>query len=247
MKLDNVLATRHGKTIYREGDKCFKVFDEGYSKVDILNEALNLARIEETGLHVPELHGVTMVQDRWALIYQYVEGIDLAHLMRENPQKMDEYLQTFVKLQCQVHNLSCPMLTRYKDKMARKFGIAELDAVTLYDLFHRLNAIPNKNRVCHGDLIPSNVIISNGGVPYILDWSHATQGHASVDVARTYLVFRMRGNAEIAEKYLDMICQQDNVDKQSVFDCMPIVAAEQYINDDEQTDFLQKIIDGLFE
>ena len=55
MKLDRVIAVRNNKTIYRDGDKCVKVFDTDYSKADVLNEALNQARIEETGLNIPKI------------------------------------------------------------------------------------------------------------------------------------------------------------------------------------------------
>ncbi len=30
MKLDRVIAVRNSKTIYRDGDKCIKVFNENY-------------------------------------------------------------------------------------------------------------------------------------------------------------------------------------------------------------------------
>ena len=30
MKLDRVIAVRNNKTIYRDGDKCVKVFNEDY-------------------------------------------------------------------------------------------------------------------------------------------------------------------------------------------------------------------------
>ena len=59
MKLDRVIAVRNNKTIYRDGDKCIKVFDKNYSKADVLNEALNQARIEETGLNIPKILEVT--------------------------------------------------------------------------------------------------------------------------------------------------------------------------------------------
>ena len=45
MKLEKVIAVRTSKTIYRDGQYVVKVFDEGYSKADILNEALNIARV----------------------------------------------------------------------------------------------------------------------------------------------------------------------------------------------------------
>ena len=44
VSLDRMIAVRNRKTVYRDGDKCIKVFDESYSKADILNEALNQAR-----------------------------------------------------------------------------------------------------------------------------------------------------------------------------------------------------------
>ena len=46
MKLDRIIAVRNHKTVYRDGALCMKVFDETYSKADILAEALNQARVE---------------------------------------------------------------------------------------------------------------------------------------------------------------------------------------------------------
>ena len=53
MKLDKVIAVRTNKTVYRDGHLAIKVFDSDYSKADVLNEALNQARVEETALNVP--------------------------------------------------------------------------------------------------------------------------------------------------------------------------------------------------
>ena len=55
MDLNNVIAVRTNKVIYRDGDKAIKVFDRDFSKSDVLNEALNQSRIEETGLNVPKI------------------------------------------------------------------------------------------------------------------------------------------------------------------------------------------------
>ena len=55
MKLDKVIAERATKTVYRDGDRVVKVFNEDYSKADVLNEALNHARVEETGLCIPKI------------------------------------------------------------------------------------------------------------------------------------------------------------------------------------------------
>ena len=62
MKLEKIIAVRNNKTIYRDGDKCIKVFNEGFSKADVLKEALNQARLEGTGLNIPKILEFTMIE-----------------------------------------------------------------------------------------------------------------------------------------------------------------------------------------
>ena len=83
MKLDRIIAERKDKTIYRDGDRCIKVFNKDHSKADVLNEALNLARIEETGLNIPKVIEVMMTDGKWAIVYDYIEGKTLAQLMKK--------------------------------------------------------------------------------------------------------------------------------------------------------------------
>lgn len=234
MKLDRVIAVRNNKTIYRDGDKCIKVFDEHYSKADVLNEALNQARIEEIGLNIPKIFEVTMIDGKWAIVSEFIKGKTLAQLMQENPDKKDEYLEMFVELQTTVHKATCPLLNKLKDKMNGKISKAELDATTRYDLHTRLEGMPKHNKVCHGDFNPSNIIVTEDGTPYILDWSHVTQGNASADAARTYLLFWLEGDIEGAKKYLDLFCKKSNTAKQYVQKWMPIVAASQSVKGNEK-------------
>ena len=93
-----ILAERSNKVIYKDGDTVLKVFDSDFSKSEILNEALNQARIEETGLNVPKLLEVSIIDGKWAIRTEYVPGKTLAKLMEENPDKIDEYLDLFVDI-----------------------------------------------------------------------------------------------------------------------------------------------------
>ena len=235
MKLDNIIATRKHKTVYRDGDKAIKLFDADYSKADILNEALNQARIEETTLNIPKILGVNMVDGKWAIVSEYIEGKTLAQLMEENPEKKDEYLEKLVDIQLTIHAQKSPLLNKLKDKMNRKISLTDFDATTRYELHTRLEGMKKHNKVCHGDFNPSNVIITADGTPYIIDWSHATQGNASADAARTYLLFNLSGDKDAADKYLDLFCKKSDTAKQYVQKWMPIVAASQTVkgNEDE--------------
>ncbi len=234
MNLERVIAVRNNKTIYRDGDKCIKVFDENYSKADVLNEALNQARIEETGLNIPKVLGVTMVDGKWAIVTEYIKGKTLAQLMQENPEKKQEYIEFLVDLQMEVQSKTCPLLNKLKDKMSRKISVSELDATTRYDLHTRLEGMPKHNKVCHGDFNPSNVILTEDGAAYILDWAHATQGNASADAARTYLLFWLNGDIDGAKFYLDTFCKKSDTAKQYVQKWMPIVAASQSVKGNEK-------------
>ena len=233
MKLDNIIAVRPGKTVYRDGDKCIKVFEENYSKAGILNEALNQARIEETNLNIPKILEILMIDGKWAIVEEFIEGKSIAELIKEDPDNTDKYLETFVEIQMEIHSQKAPMLNKLKDKMNRKISETSLDATTRYELHTRLEGMPKHNKVCHGDFDPSNVIITPDGKHYIIDWAHATQGNASADVARTYLLFCLEGEQDKADKYLDLFCKKSDTAKQYVQKWMPIVAASQSVKGNE--------------
>jgi serine/threonine protein kinase len=239
MNLEKVIAVRNNKTVYRDGDKVIKVFDEAYSKSDVLNEALNQARVEETALNIPRILEVTKTDGKWAIVSEFIPGKTLARLMEEEPAREDEYLNLFVNLQMEMHAQNSPLLNKLKDKMNRKICETTLDATTRYELHTRLEGMPRHNKVCHGDFHPANIIITPEGTPYILDWSHATQGNASADVARTYLLFRLAGEDARAEKYLDLFCEKSDTARQYIQKWLPIVAASQSVKGKpEEREFL---------
>jgi len=244
MKLDNVIAVRPNKVIYREGDKSVKVFDADYSKADVLNEALNQARVEETGLNMPRVLEVSKIDGKWAIVAEFVAGKTLAELMEEDPHKEEEYLQLFVELQMKIHAKTCPMLGKLKDKMNRKISEADIDETTRYELHTRLEGMPKHKKVCHGDFNPTNVIITDSGIPYIIDWAHATQGNASADVARTYLLFCLEGKRALADRYMDLFCEKSGTRREYIQKWLPIVAASQSVKGKpEERDFLHGWID----
>ncbi len=229
-----VLAKRATKVVYREGDYAIKEFNEDYSKADVLNEALNQARVEETGLPIPKLVEVKKIDNKWAIVLEYVEGKTLAQLIEEHPEKEDEYLEMFVDVQLSIHEKRAPLLNKLKDKMNRKISETDLDATTRYELHTRLEGMPKHNKVCHGDLGLSDVIITENGDAYIIDWAHATQGNASADVARSYLKFCLAGQAKRGKKYLNIFCKKSDTAKQYVQKWMPIVAASQSVKGKEE-------------
>ena len=230
-----------GKKFYRDGGKLIKSFDESYSKANILNEALNQARVEETSLNIPKILAVTVVDGRWAIVRELIEGETLESLMQKHPEKEEEYLNFFVDLQIRMSGERVPLLGHLRDKMHMKISSSSYPATVRYDLHMRLDGLPRHTKLCHGDFQPSNVIITKDGTPYIVDWAHATQGNGSADAARTYLIFKLQGKDALAEKYLNLFCTKTDTAIQYVQRILPIVAASQSVKGKpEEKEFLDK-------
>ena len=241
MKLEQVIAVRPNKKVFRDGNMAIKVFDESFLKSDILNEALNHARVEESGLPVSKLLEVTKIGGKWAIVMDFIQGKTLAKLMEENPDKLEEYMNRFVDIQLMIHSKKAPLLNRIRDKMNRKISESGLDATTRYELHTRLESMPKHTKICHGDFNPSNIIVGDDGVDYIIDWSHATQGNASSDTARTYLLFCLSGDMKVAELYMKIFCKKSDTARQYVERWLPIVAASQLVKGKpEEKEFLMR-------
>lgn len=225
MKLKNLVSKGVNASVYKEDGKAIKVFNKDFPKSEVLNEALNTARVEETGLNIPKISEVSIIDGQWAISMDYIEGDTLAKLMNDNPDKMDEYLNIMVDIQLDMMTKRCPLLNKLKDKMTRQIQSLDIDEGKKYDLLTRLDGMPKHVKLCHGDFNPNNIIVSNGKY-YILDWVHAAQGNASADVARTYLLFAL-DDKDVAEKYMDIFCKKSNTEKKYVQQWLPIVAAAQ--------------------
>ena len=160
LNLSNPIAGRNTKTVYRDKDKTIKLFVENYSKANVLNEALIQSRVEEnTDLSISKLIEVTKVQNRWALVTEYIDGTPLDVLMKQHPEKEEEYLDLFVNIQLEILSKKVPLLNRTKDKYKRKLeDDSSIDENVKYDILQRLEGMKNHNKLCHGDFIPSNII-----------------------------------------------------------------------------------------
>lgn len=221
------IVTRHNKVVYDCGDTVAKVFNATKPSSDIVNEALNLTRAEQAGIDAPELVEVGKDGNNWVILTKKVEGKTLRQLMSEEPEKSEEYLKQLIELELQVHAHRAPLMNRQKDKYARMIDDASgiIDEAQRYELLMRLDGMPNHTKLCHGDFVPSNVIVREDGSLCVCDWAHATQGNGGADCAITYLHLMLNGEKENAESYLRLYCERQGCSVNYVQGWMSIVAA----------------------
>ncbi len=241
------LVHRGNKVVYDLGDKIAKVFNDQKPVSDVFNEALNLARINETGIRSPKVLEVSQVEGEGsALVTEKVPGTTLAQKMEAEPQRFGEYLEQFVDLQIEIHGYTSPLLNRQRDKFTRMIeSLGQLNATTRYNLSERLDGMKKEFKVCHGDFNPSNVIVSDDGTLSVCDWAHATQGSPAADVATTYLLFALTSKDQ-AEAYLELYCNRADMPMQVARQWMSIVAAVELARKrDVNDEFLMSWIDVI--
>ena len=124
MTLENakLIVERSYKKVYQCEDSVVKVFEPTHSKAAIFNEALNTARVEETGLNIPKVKAVTEIDGKWALVIEHKEGVTLEQLMLDHPENMEEYMAKFVDLQLSMHEKKALRFKKLKDKLARRIN-----------------------------------------------------------------------------------------------------------------------------
>ncbi len=223
-----LIATTATKKVFRDGDKAIKVFNADFPKADVLNEALITARVEEVGgINVPKVLEVGVFEGKWSITFDFIEGKTLQQLMDENPDKLPEYMENMVDLHLSILSKQCPLLNKLKDKMSRQIlDTEELGDVIRYDMRTQLDSMPKHTKLCHGDFNPSNIVVKDDGTMFVLDWVHATQGNASADVARTYLLFCLQDQNK-ADMYMNLFCKKTGTAKKYVQTWLPMVAAAQ--------------------
>ena len=153
------------------------------------------------GAPAARLLGIEWIDGRPASVWERIEGVTLWQDVLDRPDRAPEVGRRLAELQLSLFELVAPVaLPRQRDRLVSKIRVAA--AKVDPGLARALALIPERAgrlRLCHGDLHPSNVILSPDG-PVIVDWYDASRGDAVADVARTCLM--LLGDAGAGPRHL---------------------------------------------
>jgi aminoglycoside phosphotransferase (APT) family kinase protein len=146
------------------------------------------------GAPVPRLLGVERINGRAASVWERIEGASIWQHVVDRPRRSAELGRLLAEVQLALFALVPPVtLPSQRDRLVTKIrrSAATIDA-SFARALELLPAPAGTPRLCHGDLHPSNVILSPRG-PMLVDWFDASRGDPVADVARSVLTLRADG------------------------------------------------------
>ena len=188
--LDKPIA--HGRTadIYDwDADHILKLFHNWFEIENIEYEQRIARVIHARGLNSPAVGELLQIEGRNGLIYERVTGSSMLEIFQHQPWKVFHFGKMLASLHAHMHaNVSSREVPSQRKKLENKLKAADkLPSPLRTRLLKTLEVMPIRERVCHGDFHPGNILIS-GKDATILDWIDVSRGNPLADVARTSII-----------------------------------------------------------
>jgi hypothetical protein len=182
-----------------------------------------LRALAPTGL-APATDGVVEIDGRWGVMMEHVAGPVLAEQLGA-PSGVATVVAVMVDLHRRMHEqVAPPGLPPLKERLVRNItGARYIDESTRRRLLASIPALPDGDRLCHGDFHPYN-ILGTGQNARIVDWLDASAADPAADVCRTYVLIGAV-NPDLAQAYVDAYVTATGLDRTAVYAWLPVVAA----------------------
>ena len=187
------LATGRTAEVYAlDGDRVVKVLRPGFPDEEAAIEARAARAITAAGVEAPALLGTARIDGRPALIYRRVRGPSMLELLLRDGSRGPELAAELGRVHAGMHDRVAD--GRLRDgldllRSAIRNAGADAGSDVVRAALGRIEHLPADNAVCHGDLHPGNVLMTEDG-PVTIDWVTASSGTSLADVARTVMLLR---------------------------------------------------------
>ncbi len=171
-----------------DGGQVLKLYRDWCPADWIEHEARIGRMVYAAGVPSPQVLDTITVNGRRGIVYERVEGVEMLAWMARSPLKIAEYGRMLARLHLEMHRASGGELPSMKGGAAYSIRAAKALPDDLRKrALEALDALPEGDRLCHGDFHPGNVMLARRG-PVVIDWMTAKRGNPAADVARTRLL-----------------------------------------------------------
>ncbi len=166
-----------------------KVFHDWFELGDIKYEARLAQAVHAAGVEAPWAGDIVQTAHGYGLIYRRVDGPSMLMTLQRKPWLLFDCARRLARLHAQMHTCTIgPAIPDQRSRLTNKIRRATgLPARLRSSALAALDALPDGDRVCHGDLHPGNVLTTGSG-DVAIDWIDAARGNPLADVARTTII-----------------------------------------------------------
>jgi aminoglycoside phosphotransferase (APT) family kinase protein len=208
--------------VYEYGELALKLYLSQASKAAVFREAANLALLEQLALPTPRVHAAGDYDGRWGLVMDRAYGPSFADRMLAGNRL--PCLDEMALLHRDLHQRSVSGLPSLKARLATNIRRTDLlDEDSRRRLLLQLDALPDGDRLCHGDFHPWN-IHGEAGAVMILDWLDACAGPPAADVCRSYVLIR-HADPVTAADYVEAYARLTGLPAADILAWLPPIAA----------------------
>jgi aminoglycoside phosphotransferase (APT) family kinase protein len=216
--------------VFEFGEAAIKLYKTGVPKRAVFREAAALAQAEALGLPVPSVGGVREIDGRWGMVMDRVDGRSFADVIVAQPADRAAHLKKMALLHRRIHAcqavFSGSLKARLEADICRAPVLSEGQRRRLID---ELGALPDSDRLCHGDFHPWNVL-GLPSRPSVIDWMAASRGTPAADVCRSYVLIRSIA-PDLASSYVEAYAQVTGERLENIFKWLSVVAAARLAED----------------
>jgi Ser/Thr protein kinase RdoA (MazF antagonist) len=172
---------------WKEG-QVLKLFYDWMSASGVEYEARVARSVHASGLPVPAVGEIVILQGHHGLVYERVDGPSMLQVFKTRPWKVFHFARLLAELHATMHTQKIPDLPSQRERLQYKIQHAKpLPEGVRQAALKALEGLPDGDRLCHGDFHPDNILMTKSG-PIIIDWMDATRGNPILDVARSSIL-----------------------------------------------------------
>ena len=190
----SVLGKGYCGTVYQlDGERIIKVYDapRHAGDFDLVKRELDMTRKAVTlGLPVNLSYGAAVCGGYYAGIYEMIDGDTLGNTIARDPTMLETYARKMARIGRYMASLRADpaeypsaayVFTRRRRYLPKWLSAQELAAVD-----ERIGAIPEMNRLVHGDFHVENIMVRSGEL-VMIDAGGFMHGHPVIDLLCLYL------------------------------------------------------------
>ena len=187
-------------TVYRiDKDTVVKVYHNSDSLPDVQRERELARKAFVLGIPTAIPYDVVKVGDSYGSVFELLNSSSFSRLIREHPEKLEEYVRTYVDIMLKLHSTEVKPgeLPEMKNIALgwEDYLRGELPDEYLDKLLRLIREIPDRYTLLHGDYHTNNIVVQEDEV-LIIDMDTLCTGHPIFELAFMWLAFVGFGELE---------------------------------------------------